>query len=58
MRKIPDPPQPFTRDYADIPYRSIGQVPENSAIETTAISFHKRQLCNRITTTKKHKTYC
>jgi len=46
-------PRPFTPDYADITYRSIGQVPKNNAIENTAVSLHKRQLCNRITTSKK-----
>ena len=51
--KMPRPTQPFTPAYAD---SGIGQVPKNSAIETTAVSLHKRQLCNRITTTKKHKT--
>jgi len=58
MRKILHvcPPQPFTPDYTDIPYRCTGQVPKNSTIETTAVSLHKRQLCNRITTSKKHKT--
>jgi len=36
MWKIACPPQPFTPDYA-VPYRGIGQVPTNSAIETTAV---------------------
>ena len=38
MRKIARPPQPFTPDYADVPYRCIGQEPKNSAIETTAVN--------------------